>query len=308
MDKVCRICSQDCSDKPRVRDRKGRYFCKACAMAHAKKPAAAEPAGPAPDDNPYTLDDSAPGASPLPIEMLDYVDRSPPCPACMHSMPPDAKVCIACGYHVEKGIQSSTLIQRKAGKRGSPAYACEHCGYDLTGLRSPTCPECGNRVNLSPKHRLHRDAATDQLREEYTKPAVWFAVGFVVTGIVLAIKGDPMAFVGYAILFAVQLPFMLAGLWLCQKTFLGDIGTPLLNLVRLAGGLALGNAVDTIIPLSFLFMTPGLIVFWGVLMDLFEIELREAVITGIIMGIVKIAGAIGIAYLIVGVLGWSIPF
>jgi hypothetical protein len=117
-----------------------------------------------------------------------------------------------------------------------------------------------------------------------------------------------MAFVGYAILFAVQLPFMLAGLWLCQKTFLGDIGTPLLNLVRLAGGLALGNAVDAIIPLSFFFMTPGLIVFWGVLMDLFEIELREAVITGIIMGIVKIAGAIGIAYLIVGVLGWSIPF
>lgn len=271
----------------------------------ARREAARADPPPENGSDPYAIDGAEPGAAPLPIEMLDYAEQHSQCPACMHSLAQGAKVCVSCGYHVEKGIQSSTRIEKSQGK-GGRAYRCEHCGYDLMGLRDPICPECGKRINLSRSHRLNTGLKSQMLQEEYRKPAVWFAVGFVVVGIVLAIKGEPLGFLGYAILVAVQLPLMLIGLWICQKTFLGDIGTPLLNLVRLAGALALGNAVDEIIPISFFLLTPGLIVFWAVLMDLFEIDLGDAVITGIIMGVIKIAGALGIAYFLVSALGWSI--
>ncbi len=307
MDKTCGICQEDCSDRPRVKDAKGRYYCKSCAMDRAASHATEEAHLPPPEDdaNPYAIDEGDFGtAAPLPAGMLDLTDRSSPCPACMHSMPPGAKVCVSCGYQVDKGIQTSTKVEKRKGR---PGYPCEHCGYDLTGLRSTVCPECGKPNNFSRKHRLNTGLTSQMLRDEYRKPAVWFAVGFVAVGIVLAIKGEPLGFVVYAILLAFQLPLMLIGLWLCQKTFLGDIGTPLLNLVRLAGALALGNAVDTIIPFGFFFLTPGLIVFWAVLMDLFEIDLRDAIITGIIMGIIKIAGALGVVYILIGVLGWSMP-
>ncbi len=306
MDKICGICQEDCSDRPRVKDAKGRYYCKSCAMAKASEPTAPPGSTLTTEDDaePYDLDDADPGAALLPIEMLDHADQPGPCPVCMHSMPRGAKVCVACGYQIDKGIQTSTNVERNKGGRG---YPCEHCGYDLTGLRSTVCPECGKPNNFSRTHRLNAGLKSQMLQDEYRKPAVWFAVGFVVVGIVLAIKGEPLGFVVYAILLAFQLPLMLIGLWFCQKTFLGDIGTPLLNLVRLAGALALGNAVDTIIPFGFFFLTPGLIVFWAVLMDLFEIDLQDAIITGIIMGIIKISGALGVAYILIGVLGWSMP-
>ncbi|MBN1345655.1 MAG: hypothetical protein JXQ73_23385 [Phycisphaerae bacterium] len=28
--KVCRLCGEDCAERPRVKDHKGRYYCRAC--------------------------------------------------------------------------------------------------------------------------------------------------------------------------------------------------------------------------------------------------------------------------------------
>lgn len=303
MSKICGICSEDCSDRPRVKDQKGRYYCKTCVTEHEKRAAAAAlapattAAVPA-DDEPFRLDDdqafeladNKPGGDPMPIEMLDRAEKIKGCPVCMHTLAPGAKICISCGYDMDKGIQSSTHIERSASKKhkGKRGYLCANCGYDLEGLRDPVCPECGTRVNISRRAKLDADIKSQVFHEEYKKPLVWFAVGFVVVGIALAIKGEPMGFAGYAILLALQLPFMLIGLWLCQLTFLGEMGNIPLNTVRIASALALGNAVDEIVPIAFFFITPGTLVYVGVLMDLFDIDISDAVGVAIVMFVTKV--------------------
>ena len=306
MSKICGICGEDCSDRPRVKDRHGRYYCKACAAERARTDDDAAPgvaAGTAggavgaaaasarPDDaDTFDLEEVDPGARPMPIEILDNAEPTRNCPMCFRSMPRDAKICVSCGYDPAKGIQSSTRIVKKAGKgwaQRSRGYRCDTCGYDLAGLPEPVCPECGTRVDLSRRARLDEQIRSQTFHMEYKKPLFWFAIGFVVVGISLAVKGKPMGFVGYVVLLAMQLPFMLAGLWLCQKTFLGDVGTIPLNTVRIASALALGGAVDEILPISFFFITPGTIVYLGVLMDLFDIDLADAIWVTVVMFLTK---------------------
>ncbi len=287
MDKICGICHEDCSDRPRVKDRQGRYFCKTCAMAHAKKPAAAEPA---PDDDPYALDDSDPGASPLPIEMLDYVDRSPPCPVCMHSMPPEAKVCVACGYHVEKGIQSSTQIEKTKTKRGGRKYECRECGYDLRGLRSGICPECGTRVKLTKEEERER-IARDVLKEEWRKPGIYFGVGAGGLALFHTAMGQPEALVGYSILLGVQILVGYAVLWLCFN-FIGDIGTPLLNLVRLASIYVMVDLIGVFVGFIPIFIIPfviKLLAYIGLFSDAFDTDWQDSFIVIFLTWLAKFA-------------------
>lgn len=299
MEKICGICGTDCSGKPRVKDARGRYFCRGCA---ASKAAARTPTD---ATDPPDFDDLDSGEGFIPIETSQESQPQTSCPVCMHTLPAGARICVFCGFDAEKGVQTSTLIE-KSDRKGDRGYLCRACGYDLTGVRNPICPECGERVNLSKKDRLDDGMREQVFADEYKRPAVWFVIGFVIVGVVLAIKGEPLGFAAYAVLLAIQLPLMWIGLWLCQKTFLGDVGTPLLNLVRLAGALALGNAVDEVIPLRIFFLTPGLVVFWGVLMDLFEMDLSDAIITGIIMGIIKIAGVLTLALLAADAFGLTL--
>ncbi|HZW09507.1 MAG TPA: zinc ribbon domain-containing protein [Phycisphaerales bacterium] len=306
--KICGICGENCAARPRVKDASGRYFCRSCAEGRAAgarvaAPPAREPLTLPPEieADPYEID---PGASPVPVEMAGAVEPTRPCPVCMRSMAPGARICVSCGYDGAKGVQTSTLVE-KSTRKGKRGHFCAACGYDLKGLREPVCPECGTRVS-SKKVRLDEGMKAQVLSEEYLKPAVWFGIGFAIVAIALAVQGEPMGFVGYAILLAVQLPLMWIGLWLCQKTFLGDLGTPLLNLVRLAGALGLGNGVDAVIPFGFLSITPGLIVFWAVLMDLFEIDLLDAIWTGIVMALIKIAGAVLFAVALADALGLAV--
>jgi predicted RNA-binding Zn-ribbon protein involved in translation (DUF1610 family) len=296
MQKICVVCGENCAGRPRVKDQSGRYRCKTCDEAGAAgqhQP----PAGPAKERDPYALEDDAPLTG-----LPDDVRHPRACPVCSNSMPPDAKICVGCGFDPARGIQTSTLIEKTEGRDGRK-HRCESCGYEITGIREPVCPECGERINLSRTRQHDRRIRAQVLEQEYLKPAVWLGAGFLVVSIAMAIRGAPLGFAWYAALLAVQLPFMWVGFWMCQKLFLGDIGTPLLNLLRLAGALALGDAVDEIIPLSLFFLTPGLIVFWAVLMDLFEIDLHQAILTGIIMAVLKIAGAIGVAMLLAEFLG-----
>ncbi len=310
MSKICGICGEDCSDRPRVKDRHGRYYCKGCASERAR-----------------THDDAAPGvaagaaggavgaaaAAALPDDPdtfeLDNTEPTRNCPMCFRSMPRDAKICVSCGYDPAKGIQSSTKIVKKAGKgwmNRTRGYRCDNCGYDLAELPEPVCPKCGTRVDLSRRGRMDEQFRSQTFHMEYKKPMVWFAIGFVIVGIALAVKGEPMGFLGYTILLVMQLPFMLLGLWLCQKTFLGEIGTIPLNTVRIASALALGGAVDEILPISFFFLTPGTIVYLGVLMDLFDIDLSDAIWTAVVMFLAKILATLLAVFVMVQYLGMSI--
>jgi len=75
-------------------------------------------------------------------------DATSSCPACKAPMSRDAQVCIPCGYDRRIGFRFNKRrdAQDKArdGARAVDDRAtCPRCGYDLRGLKTTTCPECG---------------------------------------------------------------------------------------------------------------------------------------------------------------------
>ncbi len=79
--KICVICGEDCSGRPRIKDPRGRYYCRSChelaAQRGQTRAAASQPAEPAPG--------------------------TVICPSCESALPPGAKVCVACGINVDTG-------------------------------------------------------------------------------------------------------------------------------------------------------------------------------------------------------------
>ena len=64
-ERICGICHEDCSERPRIKDPKGRYFCRACydeAVAARK-----EREAPAPDDGALSWMDEITPAAPAPM-------------------------------------------------------------------------------------------------------------------------------------------------------------------------------------------------------------------------------------------------
>lgn len=309
MDKLCGICGEDCSDRPRVKDRRGRYFCKSCAMAKAaagkgqgKAVAAASPvheaAAPIVEDA-YDLDD--PGGGALPVDMLSHARQQKGCPVCMRTLAPDARICVGCGYDIEKGIQSSTLVEKAAGKgkdRNKRGYQCQNCGYNLEGLRDPVCPECGTRVNTSRKARLREDVAREVLIQEWRKPAAWFAVGFVGMAIIYAAFGDFTGIGYYAAYLGASVLVGYVVLWMCFN-LIGDVGTPLLNLVRLAGIYALVDLVSFFLGFIPILIVPWVIkmlVYVGLFSDAFETDWQDAFLVIVLTGIAKFGVLIAVMF------------
>lgn len=105
--KRCVHCGDDCSGKPRVKDPRGRYYCKGCYdTLEAARAAAPATTGDAPIDL-------------LPIEPPPRPTASPPprprrhCPACRQPIEPHALACIGCGQD---------LVDELARPQGSGAW------------------------------------------------------------------------------------------------------------------------------------------------------------------------------------------
>ncbi len=133
--KVCVICGQDCSGKPRVKDQQGRYSCKSCQEAALKKAAAAKPAAPRPVAKP------APVPAPEPEPAFDSFDNaailadleSAPdavaissaetCPACGAPAAPGAMVCLNCGFNKASGKAGKVKVSKEGAGAGAVAGA-----------------------------------------------------------------------------------------------------------------------------------------------------------------------------------------
>lgn len=109
--KICTVCGQDCSTKPRTKDAQGRYVCKECmqraqsaqlAKQDASKPKAAGAAGAAAGasaagdqgDNAFLLDI---------IEAPKVREGQKPCPACGKGINEGAVLCTSCGFNLKTG-------------------------------------------------------------------------------------------------------------------------------------------------------------------------------------------------------------
>jgi hypothetical protein len=168
--KICIKCKEDCSDRPRTKDAQGRYLCRACQDAGAAAEAEEGPLAIAVDSLPTGLLESA---KPVPLGLQA-------CPSCGSSIPYGGALCVQCGFDVRKGAKIGTA-QGPAPTEQSAIPArqgkCGKCGYSLSGLKQPRCPECGTPVGrLSDRERRKRENA-ETVKWSYLKPLIHIAVG-----------------------------------------------------------------------------------------------------------------------------------
>lgn len=118
MAKICSMCGTDCTNKPRVKDAKGNYYCKVCAEKVGGKKSAESPPAAAP-----RAPKAAPKAPSVPAGpseqniMAKLVDESlsqaaGACPACRKKLKPGAVICTNCGFSTVSGQIVQTAIQK----------------------------------------------------------------------------------------------------------------------------------------------------------------------------------------------------
>lgn len=118
--KVCIYCSQDCTDRPRIKDSRGNYACKACAASaaaksHSKADKQSKPSKSATD-----------GMDPIMIELVrDLPDpATESCPSCGRILRLRHILCTHCGYNRETEKQTRQVIEKFAGEgKGKGRFA-----------------------------------------------------------------------------------------------------------------------------------------------------------------------------------------
>lgn len=287
--KVCFLCNQDCSDRARVKDQHGRYICRACVEARERAKAAHTlatastdvlppedaPAAPAPaSDDAYDL---APDTSPP--------DRLRLCPSCGHAMGVGSIKCHFCGYDERVGLQAPAPDPHApAGAIAKPdssaAVKCSGCGYDMTGLKSPRCPECGKiRLKQSRREQLEEHSRRTA-RDAWLKPVIMIAVGL--TGIAIwqliadrSGRDLMLSMVG----FGLKIPIGLFVYYTCAVIWIGFDMPFRLIILRLIAVYALtsliaipvGHLPTIVIPAAIMF-----IVYTGLLADMLDLDFQDA--------------------------------
>lgn len=313
--KVCVICGEDCSGRARTRDPRGRYACNDCLLKQrlarggevvlpplpTRK--AAEGAtvganrGPRPEDDDILSlaeDDSPPPPPP-----------SIPCPCCSRPLAPDAVVCVGCGFNRNTGERAGTEApgkpRRRKGGEGPKPLLCAGCGYNLHGLRSARCPECGT-VNVVRTSRRERDREESRRRAKraYITPACMLAGGLAATAIILG-SSSVAAIPAYLLVFAIGFVVSLIVYLVCSVIFIGFDEPLPLTAMRLAGVYAVVDALFAIIsllPFGFLGWVVISIVWVGLMVEVMEIETLDAVIFGVLSFIAKVLVVIAAAALL----------
>lgn len=294
--KICVRCRRDCSTRPRLKDAAGRYICQECLdREQAAKAAAGPPPGGAPEP-------AEPEIIPLEGEATGIAVAGAAgareCPNCTMFLSAGAVICSRCGFNTSTGKVFGT------DTRASRGQACLHCGYSLAGLKTPRCPECGALNTPAERRRASEaKAARDTVRIAYVKPLIMFAVGFIISASVLGtVEDDWWALVAYLIKYAIYVPTGVLGFFVCCYLWLGFDAPLHLTALRLAAVYAVTDAVGSMLwflPIPFLAMVIALFVYVGLLADMLELELGDAVIVGFVTFVIRLVGMIAVSiYLI----------
>jgi hypothetical protein len=134
--KVCVVCGVDRSGRPRVKDPRGRYYCRDCyerlsrrqKKHHEAKPAAVPPPPeepqepeliPADEDGDLglfgELSSAEGGAAVANVQQI-------PCPGCRHPMSADAILCMRCGYDRQHGTRMAAAEATQTGSGGGFSF------------------------------------------------------------------------------------------------------------------------------------------------------------------------------------------
>jgi len=279
--KVCIYCGQDCSDKPRVRDKQGRYACRACAVAASK---AFEKGGPLADDIDMDI-----LLAPEPELKRERVRID--CPVCFREIRPGETMCVSCNYDSTKGLTEETQVGRRPlGKEG---LVCINCGYDLRGLRQMRCPECNQHIAPRPEKRQKAGAFRDEAtREAYVRPLLMLSIAGGLWLLWAAAASGPVVVPFYLIYFAAQVVTGVIAFFLCSALIFGFDAPWHLTTLRLAGIYAVVNlanlAITQILGGSFFLRLLLLAVFIQMLMSLLDLDLTDAIITGLVLFLLRL--------------------
>lgn len=313
--KVCVRCGQDCSDRPRVKDVSGRYCCKAC---ESKKPAAASEraAEEAPWDAGLAGTHHAtagaavpvPAADPLPDDGLNPIEFEPPvlpessmrpCMGCGMPMQPGAVICVACGVHQATG-QAAGLIVSGEPQSGKPVRACRKCGYDLAGLKTPKCPECGT-MNYRRKRGLDldREAAAKAYKWDYYKPLIVLGACGAIEAAILLSNYRGMELLEATLIVLARVPVGVAAYFACAFAWLGFDSTLKLTLVKLLGvfaAVSLATTICLLIPFGFYRLSISFFVQVWMLSEMMDMEYSDAAFVSAITSVAMVAAYFGVVY------------
>lgn len=201
--KVCSVCAADVSDKPRVRDAQGRYYCKPCEeRLRAERAARGASGRPAP-----TSATKAPATPPVPaaggasddeigLDLSDVVRAEASasaslmaCPSCGSSLPSGARLCAQCGYDLVTGAKLQTSVGAPIEAPDtvplSPGGRCGKCSYSLKELmtippKPLRCPECGSVNSIPSATRARIASRRDEHKGLYTVPAIMVVAATIV--------------------------------------------------------------------------------------------------------------------------------
>ncbi len=302
--KVCIICKQDCSRKPRSKDKQGRYTCDECAASAkaARVTAPAEPSAVAADDD---------GAIPF-LEEESATSRPAMvgCPNCARPLASDAVICMGCGFNRATGRNVTTAMgegaapgepsagRGRGGRAGKAAgRKCKSCGYDLRGLSTAKCPECGT-VNVKPtRQERDREDAARVRRNAWLHPIIMIVVGLTVISIMVGAAHGSAAVAGQLVAFGISVVLGLLVYLFCSVLWIGFDEPIPLTALRLTGVYALADIGYTAIGLlpiqvgifmGFGFWTAATVIYVLLLSHIMELDLVDAIIVAIVTTVAKV--------------------
>lgn len=169
---------------------------------------------------------------------------------------------------------------------------CPKCRYDLRGLRSDVCPECG--LNLT--HRARRDA---QNLRDGINPRAWFdRKAFIMAVLGLATSAAVWGTVDGVdglIVFGIDFAFSVVVGWLvfiaCSMLWIGfdqPLRTTLVQTIGAYGGFVGVWALLSLLPVPMLVLSViGFLILLGMLADALDIEYQDAGIIAIIVSALR---------------------
>lgn len=319
--KLCVRCGHDCSGRARFRTARGRYLCARCLdqlrQAHragrgGESGPAGSPSTTAPiatpaaapteaarddDDALATLDDLDESDATIPLEAPDEGPGTVPCPVCLAPMLADHNVCGRCGFDRRAGAQSSTLVEQTSGarrrrrSRARSGYQCRQCGYDLVGAPGARCPECGTLILKQSRREQDRQAARGVQTAAWLVPTVILAAGLTVNLALGAWTGGIDSLGPQITVLGSQLVGAISLYLLCCFAWLGFDTTLPLTALRVAAACSVALAIISLVGCALLVsLGVFVVVYAGMLYELFDIELQEGIIIAALTFIVCIMG------------------
>ena len=283
--KICIYCGQDCSDRPRVRDRDNRYACRACAAREAKK---WESQGPLADHV-----DASIVLAPEPELKAEVVGVD--CPVCLRESRPPETRCERCNYDSKVGLTEETLVGSRA--LGLEALICAKCKYNLRGLKVMRCPECGEHIRPRAKKENKAGRFKDEAtREAYRTPLLMIGIAGGIYLLWAGVQGGapavPLVLMGLAL----QVITGVIAFFACSVVAFGFDAPWHLTILRLTGIYCVVNLASLATTAAFgpsiLIYLVVLAVFIQMLMSFLDLDLVQAIGRGVVLFVFRI-GLVG---------------